>query len=59
MKKLFLFVFACGQEPVTVKVGDPAPDFSLPDQNEISLNLADFKGRKLFLFFYPKANTSG
>ena len=39
--------------------GDPAPDFSASDQNGRTVRLADFKGRKLFVFFYPKANTSG
>jgi len=43
----------------TLQTGDPAPDFSAPDQNENIVNLADFKGRKLFIFFYPKANTGG
>ena len=39
--------------------GDKAPDFSLTDQNGKGVKLADFKGRKLLLYFYPKANTSG
>ncbi len=39
--------------------GDPAPDFALPDQRGNIVRLADFAGRKLLLFFYPKANTSG
>ena len=39
--------------------GDPAPDFSAPDQNDHIVRLADFKDRKRFIFFYPKANTSG
>jgi peroxiredoxin Q/BCP len=43
----------------TLQTGDPAPDFSAPDQNDTRVNLADFKGRKLFIFFYPKANTGG
>ncbi len=43
----------------TLKTGDPAPVFSAPDQNDTIVNLADFKGRKLFIFFYPKANTGG
>ncbi len=38
---------------------DPAPAFSLSDQDDNTINLSDFKGRRLFLFFYPKANTSG
>ena len=39
--------------------GDPAPDFELPDQNGKVVKLADFKGRKLLLYFYPKADTPG
>ena len=39
--------------------GDAAPPFSALDQHGNTVNLADFKGRRVFLFFYPKANTSG
>ena len=39
--------------------GDSAPAFSALDQNGDTVSLADFKGRRLFIFFYPKANTSG
>jgi peroxiredoxin Q/BCP len=39
--------------------GDAAPDFSAQDQNGNTVNLSDFKGNRLFIFFYPKANTSG
>jgi peroxiredoxin Q/BCP len=39
--------------------GDPAPAFSALDQNGDPVSLADFKGRRLFIFFYPKADTSG
>ncbi len=39
--------------------GHPAPGFTAPDQNGNRVRLADFKGRKLFLFFYPQADTSG
>jgi len=39
--------------------GDAAPDFQLLDQRGKSLKLADFKGRKLLLYFYPKADTPG
>ncbi len=39
--------------------GDPAPAFSAPDQNGNTVDMTDFAGRKLFVFFYPKANTSG
>lgn len=43
----------------TLTPGDSAPAFEAPDQNEKTVSLADFDRRKLFLFFYPKANTSG
>ncbi|MCB2167689.1 MAG: redoxin domain-containing protein [Deltaproteobacteria bacterium] len=43
----------------TLQSGDLAPAFSAPDQNDTIVNLTDFKGRKLFIFFYPKANTGG
>jgi peroxiredoxin Q/BCP len=36
-----------------------APDFTLSDQEGKKVSLSDFKGRKVLLFFYPKAGTSG
>lgn len=42
-----------------LKIGDMAPDFQAPDQNEKRIGSSDFQGRKLFVYFYPKANTSG
>ena len=39
--------------------GDPAPDFALPDQHGIETRLSDFRGRKVLLYFYSKAGTSG
>lgn len=42
-----------------LKKGDPAPDFSGFDQEGKFHQLEDFKGKKLVLFFYPKANTPG
>lgn len=43
----------------TLKTGDTAPDFNLMDQDGKNVKLADFKGEKVLLYFYPKANTSG
>jgi peroxiredoxin Q/BCP len=37
--------------------GDKAPQFSSKDQDGITHTLADYKGKKLVIFFYPKANT--
>ena len=43
----------------TLKKGDKAPEFSGVDQDGNAHKLADFKGKKLVVFFYPKANTPG
>lgn len=42
-----------------MKIGDMAPDFSLPTQSGDTLSLADLRGTKTVLYFYPKDNTSG
>ena len=42
-----------------LKVGDKAPAFSLQDQSGKTVSLAQFKGKKLLVYFYPKANTPG
>ena len=42
-----------------LKAGDKAPDFAVPDQDGNMVKLSDFKGKKLVLFFYPKASTPG
>jgi peroxiredoxin Q/BCP len=42
-----------------LEVGQPAPDFSLADQNATLHRLADFKGKTLILAFYPKDFTGG
>ena len=42
-----------------LKVGDKAPNFKLKDQNDKQVALSDFKGKKLLLYFYPKADTPG
>jgi peroxiredoxin Q/BCP len=42
-----------------LRLGDKAPDFSAADQDGNTVRLTDFKGRRLFVYFYPKANTAG
>lgn len=42
-----------------LKVGDKVPEFSSKDQDGNTINLSDYKGKKLVVFFYPKANTPG
>jgi peroxiredoxin Q/BCP len=39
--------------------GDMAPDFTLLDQDENRVSLSDFRGKKVLLYFYPKADTPG
>jgi peroxiredoxin Q/BCP len=40
-----------------LKAGEKAPGFSLPDADMETVNLADYKGKHVVLFFYPKAGT--
>lgn len=42
-----------------LKPGDKAPDFKLLDQNDQPVILADYAGKKVLLYFYPKADTPG
>ena len=42
-----------------LKEGDKAPEFSGLNQNEETIKLSDFKGKKIILFFYPKDMTPG
>ncbi|HEY8474187.1 MAG TPA: peroxiredoxin [Natronosporangium sp.] len=43
-----------------VKVGDQAPDFTLPSQTGAPVSLRDYRGRRVVvLYFYPKDNTRG
>lgn len=43
----------------TLQKGDKAPNFSAKDQDGNVHTLSDYKGKKLVVFFYPKANTPG
>jgi thioredoxin-dependent peroxiredoxin len=42
-----------------LREGDRAPDFSLKRDGDSTVRLADFKGKKLVIFFYPRADTPG
>jgi thioredoxin-dependent peroxiredoxin len=44
---------------MTLTVGDAAPPFALTDQHGETVRLEDFRGRKLLVYFYPKADTPG
>jgi peroxiredoxin Q/BCP len=43
----------------TLKAGDNAPQFEAKDQDGNTVKLSDYSGKKLVLFFYPKASTPG
>ena len=44
---------------MSIKIGDKAPEFTLKDSNGVSVSLADFKGKRIIIYFYPKDNTPG
>ena len=44
---------------MALKAGDPAPDFALENQHGATVNLSDLRGRRVILYFYPKADTPG
>jgi peroxiredoxin Q/BCP len=45
--------------PTALAAGAKAPDFTLAGDDGRNISLADFRGRKLVLYFYPKADTPG
>jgi peroxiredoxin Q/BCP len=44
---------------MTLQIGDPAPDFTLPDQEGTAVKLSQFKGQRVVIYFYPKDDTPG
>jgi peroxiredoxin Q/BCP len=42
-----------------LEVGTKAPDFTLPDQDGNDVSLSDYSGKKVVLWFFPKASTPG
>jgi len=42
-----------------LKIGDSAPEFTSKDQNGQVINLSDYTGKKVVIYFYPKDNTPG
>jgi thioredoxin-dependent peroxiredoxin len=56
---LFSSHVVCAEAAESLKVGQPAPDFSLPDQNGKTRTLEDFRGKWLALYFYVKDDTPG
>jgi peroxiredoxin Q/BCP len=48
-----------GKEVPMLSVGVPAPDFTARAHDGRTVRLAEFRGRKVILWFYPKADTPG
>ncbi len=44
---------------MALEEGRKAPDFALPDESGETVRLSDFKGKRVVVFFYSKAGTSG
>ena len=42
-----------------LEINTKAPDFTLPNQDGNMISLSDYKGKKIVLWFYPKASTPG
>jgi peroxiredoxin len=56
---LFLYDYQQQENPMSVQVGAPAPDFTLAAHNGTSVSLSSFKGRKTVVAFMPFAFTGG
>jgi peroxiredoxin Q/BCP len=59
MRKLSPFMLAITLFAATPQVGQMAPNFTLPSQDGSKVNLTDFRGKWVVLYFYPKDGTSG
>ncbi len=44
---------------MALETGRKAPDFALQDEEGRTVKLSDFKGKRVVVFFYPKASTPG
>jgi peroxiredoxin Q/BCP len=44
---------------MALQIGDPAPDFNLPNEAGESISLSQFKGQRVVIYFYPKDDTPG
>ncbi len=44
---------------MALEIGKKAPDFALQDEDGNTVKLSGYKGKRVVVFFYPRANTSG
>ena len=47
------------ENTMMLRVGDPAPEFTVPTHEGQDLSLASLRGKNVLLWFYPKADTPG
>tara|TARA_B100001540_G_C15274725_1_gene403108 strand:- start:62 stop:271 length:210 start_codon:yes stop_codon:yes gene_type:complete len=52
-------ILNANNQMIELKVGDSAPEFSLYDQDNKLHKLSDYKGQKLVVYYFPKADTPG
>ncbi len=56
----FFFFQSCGGNAQNLKVGSPAPNFTLEDAYRNKYSLDEYKGKNpVIVYFYPKANSPG
>lgn len=58
LRHLWGEIFQKGRRPM-LKPGDMAPAFEVKDQDGKTVKLSDFQGKRVVLWFYPKADTPG
>ena len=56
---LIAFLKLLLRRPKMLKVGDPAPGFDVQDHTGKVQKLSDYRGKRVVLWFYPKADTPG
>ena len=56
---MLLFLVLSLTSSAALELGDKAPNFTLDDQNSLSHQLSDYKGKWVVLYFYPKDDTPG
>jgi len=59
MLRTFLRRLLSKETPAMLATGTPAPDFETRDHTGATVKLTDFRGKRIVLWFYPKAGTPG
>ena len=59
MSRRLALLLAVSSSALALQVGDPAPDFSATSHTGATVSLKDYAGKKLVLWFYPRASTGG